>query len=95
MFAGDIIGCPTGRKEGSWLRGAEVDRLSLGQPETLVAKRIDTASTALFAHSSVDELSDLDLSYSPPLNSPWDPLQSSAQAWLKRVGPVDQHRTYG
>jgi NADPH-dependent 2,4-dienoyl-CoA reductase/sulfur reductase-like enzyme len=57
----------------------------VGQPETLVAKRIDTIAAALFSHSSVDQLNDLDLSYSPPLNSPWDPLQSSAQAWQKLV----------
>ena len=54
----------------------------VGAPETLVAKRIDTAAAALFARISVDELNELDLSYSPPLNSPWDPLQSCAQAWL-------------
>jgi len=60
----------------------------VGQPETLVAKRIDTAAAALFSRSSVDELNDLDLSYSAPLNSPWDPLQSSAQAWQKLVRPM-------
>jgi hypothetical protein len=54
-----------------------------GAAETLVAKRIDTAAAALFAKLSVDGLNDLDLSYSPPVNSPWDPLQSAAQDWLK------------
>jgi hypothetical protein len=28
-------------------------------------------------------LSDLDLSYTPPLSSPWDPVQMAAQAWIK------------
>jgi NADPH-dependent 2,4-dienoyl-CoA reductase/sulfur reductase-like enzyme len=55
----------------------------LGEPETLVAKRIDTAAAALFANTSVEGLNDLDLSYSPPVNSPWDPLQVCAQAWQK------------
>ena len=36
-------------------------------------------------HSShdmrVEELSDLDLSYTPPLSSPWDPVQMAAQHW--------------
>ena len=30
----------------------------------------------------VEEMSDLDLSYTPPLSSPWDPVQMSAQAWV-------------
>ncbi len=30
----------------------------------------------------IDEINDLDLSYTPPLSSPWDPVQMSAQAWL-------------
>jgi NADPH-dependent 2,4-dienoyl-CoA reductase/sulfur reductase-like enzyme len=55
----------------------------VGEQETLVAKRIDTAAAALFAHLTVDQLNDLDLSYSPPLNSPWDPLQTAAQMWLQ------------
>jgi hypothetical protein len=29
----------------------------------------------------VDDLNDLDLSYTPPVSSPWDPVQMSAQAW--------------
>jgi hypothetical protein len=29
----------------------------------------------------VDGISDLDLSYTPPLGSPWDPIQQAAQAW--------------
>lgn len=60
----------------------------VGRPETLVAKRIDTVAAALFSGSSVDELNDLDLSYSPPLNSPWDPLQLGAQAWQKLVNEL-------
>jgi len=46
-----------------------------------VSKRIDTLATALHHQMGIDELSDLDLSYTPPLSSPWDPLQVAAQAW--------------
>jgi len=30
-----------------------------------------------------DGLSDLDLSYTPPLSSPWDPVQMGAQEWMR------------
>lgn len=30
---------------------------------------------------ALEEVNDLDLSYTPPLGSPWDPLQTGAQAW--------------
>jgi hypothetical protein len=33
----------------------------------------------------VEELNDLDLSYTPPLSSPWDPIQMSAQAWMMEL----------
>ncbi len=47
-----------------------------------VSKRIDTLATSIHQRLSVDALNDLDLSYTPPLSSPWDPLQMAAQAWL-------------
>jgi hypothetical protein len=31
----------------------------------------------------VDHIPDMDLSYTPPLSSPWDPLQIAAQEWIK------------
>jgi hypothetical protein len=46
-----------------------------------VAKRIDVYAAALFAGLSVDAISDLDLSYTPPFGSPWDAVQLAAQAW--------------
>jgi len=30
-------------------------------------------------------MSDLDLSYTPPLGSPWDVMQGGAQAWVRDV----------
>jgi len=47
-----------------------------------VAKRIDIAATAIFHEMTVGEMSDLDLSYTPPLGSPWDAVQMGAQAGL-------------
>jgi hypothetical protein len=35
---------------------------------------------------TVDEVSDLDLSYTPPLGSPWDAVQAGAQAWTRQAG---------
>src|SRR6266702_563538 len=48
-----------------------------------IAKRIDIFSTALFHGMRVDDLNSLDLSYTPPVSSPWDPVQMSAQAWVR------------
>ena len=37
---------------------------------------------------TVDGISDLDLSYTPPLGSPWDALQAGAQTWQRLVDPL-------
>lgn len=29
----------------------------------------------------MSDLLDLDLTYTPPLSAPWDPVQQAAQAW--------------
>jgi len=50
-----------------------------------VAKRIDIAATAIFHDMTVEAVSDLDLSYTPPLGSPWDAVQVAAQDWVKAV----------
>ena len=51
-----------------------------------LAKRIDIVATAIFHGMTVDEVSDLDLSYTPPLGSPWDAVQMGAQAWTRVLG---------
>jgi NADPH-dependent 2,4-dienoyl-CoA reductase/sulfur reductase-like enzyme len=56
----------------------------IGHLGTEVAKRIDIQATAIFNEMTVDALSDLDLSYTPPLGSPWDAVQTGAQAWTRR-----------
>lgn len=60
----------------------------VGRIGTEVAKRIDVAATAIFNDMRVDQVSDLDLSYSPPLGSPWDALQIGAQAWERDRPPL-------
>ncbi|QKS72771.1 CoA-disulfide reductase [Paenalkalicoccus suaedae] len=44
-----------------------------------IAKRIDVAAVALFNEMTTEELQDLDLSYAPPFNTTWDPIQKSAR----------------
>ncbi len=53
----------------------------LGRLGSEIAKRVDIAATAIHNVMTVDEISDLDLSYTPPLGSPWDAIQVGAQAW--------------
>jgi NADPH-dependent 2,4-dienoyl-CoA reductase/sulfur reductase-like enzyme len=52
-----------------------------GHRHAEIAKRIDIAATAIFHGMTIDAISDLDLSYTPPLGSPWDAIQIGAQAW--------------
>jgi NADPH-dependent 2,4-dienoyl-CoA reductase/sulfur reductase-like enzyme len=54
-----------------------------GHRHAEIAKRIDIAATAIFHGMTVDAVSDLDLSYTPPLGSPWDAVQAGAQAWTR------------
>ncbi|GAF12782.1 pyridine nucleotide-disulfide oxidoreductase [Bacillus sp. JCM 19046] len=44
-----------------------------------VDKRCDVLATALYHGMTMLELEDLDLGYSPPFNSVWDPLQQTAR----------------
>ena len=57
-----------------------------GHRHAEIAKRIDIAATAIFNDMTVDAISDLDLSYTPPLGSPWDAVQMGAQAWVRAAG---------
>ena len=51
----------------------------------MTAKRIDIFATALYHGMRVDDLNDLDLSYTHPVSSPWDPVQVGAQAWTRDI----------
>lgn len=71
----------TGDRGSGRLLGVQL----FGHRHSEVAKRIDTAAVAIFHDMTVDGLSDLDLSYTPPLGSPWDALQTAAQLWVRTV----------
>jgi len=56
-----------------------------GHKHAEIAKRIDIAAAAIYNDMTVDAVSDLDLSYTPPLGSPWDAIQAGAQAWTRQA----------
>jgi NADPH-dependent 2,4-dienoyl-CoA reductase/sulfur reductase-like enzyme len=60
------------RITGDVLTGQLLGAQLAGRLGTEIAKRVDTYATALHHNMTVAEISDLDLSYSPPLGSPWD-----------------------
>jgi NADPH-dependent 2,4-dienoyl-CoA reductase/sulfur reductase-like enzyme len=70
----------TGDRSTGRLLGVQL----FGHLHAEIAKRIDIAATAIFHGMTVDGLSDLDLSYTPPLGSPWDAVQAGAQAWTRQ-----------
>ena len=71
----------TGDRRTGRLLGAQI----LGHWRSEVSKRIDVFATALFHGMGVEALNDLDLSYTPPFGSPWDPVQMGVQAWMGAV----------
>jgi NADPH-dependent 2,4-dienoyl-CoA reductase/sulfur reductase-like enzyme len=50
-----------------------------------VAKRIDVAAVAISSGMRIDEVAQLDLAYSPPYGSLWDPLLIAAQSVMRRL----------
>ncbi len=82
----------TGDAETGKLIGAQI----VGHWRSEVAERIDIFAAALFHGMSAEHLNDLDLSYTPPLSSPWDPVQLAAQNWCRQAAKfitpgVSQH----
>ncbi len=69
----------TGDTTSGKLLGAQI----AGHWKSGVSKRIDIFAAALFHGMTADGFNDLDLSYTPPLSSPWDPVQMSVQAWMQ------------
>ena len=74
----------TGDTDSGLLLGAQL----VGRLGTETAKRVDTYATAIFGGLTVEQLSDLDLSYTPPLGSPWDAVQAATQAWSRAHHPI-------
>jgi NADPH-dependent 2,4-dienoyl-CoA reductase/sulfur reductase-like enzyme len=71
----------TGDASSGRLLGAQI----VGASTSEVAKRIDVFAIALYHGMTVETLNELDLSYTPPLSSPWDPIQVGAQAWSRSI----------
>jgi NADPH-dependent 2,4-dienoyl-CoA reductase/sulfur reductase-like enzyme len=71
----------TGDRQTGRLLGAQL----VGHQDAEVAKRVDIPANALFHHMTVDGLSDLDLSYTPPFGSPWDAVQLAAHDWVRQA----------
>lgn len=77
---------PGATQIGVWITGdVKTGRLlgvqMVGRAGAEVSKRLDIVAAGLFHGIGVDDLNDLDLSYTPPLSSPWDPIQRAAQDW--------------
>ncbi|HBB16784.1 MAG: CoA-disulfide reductase [Syntrophus sp. RIFOXYC2_FULL_54_9] len=72
----------TGDKKTGKLLGAQI----IGAYGAEVSKRIDTVAAAIHNGMTMEALNDLDLAYTPPLSSPWDPVQMAAQAWSQANG---------
>jgi len=72
----------TGDRRSGRLLGAQI----VGAVGSEISKRIDIIAAALFHNARVDDLNDIDISYTPPFSSPWDPVQIAAQRWLSTGG---------
>ncbi len=58
-----------------------------------VSKRVDIYATVIYNHMTIEALADLDLAYTPPLSSPWDPTQMAALAWELEPRAADERRS--
>jgi NADPH-dependent 2,4-dienoyl-CoA reductase/sulfur reductase-like enzyme len=70
----------TGDRSTGMLLGAQL----VGHRNAEIAKRVDTFAAAIFNGMTIDAISDLDLSYAPPLGSPWDAIQIATQGWVRQ-----------
>jgi NADPH-dependent 2,4-dienoyl-CoA reductase/sulfur reductase-like enzyme len=75
----DLVLRMTGDARTGRILGAQI----VGGLDGQVAKRIDIVAAAVHHGMTMEGLSDLDLSYTPPFSSPWDPVQAAAQAWIR------------
>ena len=81
----------TGDSQTGRLLGAQL----VGARGAEIAKRVDTYATALFHDMTVTDLTELDLSYTPPLGSPWDAVQMASQAWVSEHQRDAERSTLG
>jgi NADPH-dependent 2,4-dienoyl-CoA reductase/sulfur reductase-like enzyme len=71
----------TGDRGTRRLLGAQI----VGHSTSQASKRIDTFAVAVQHGWTVEALGDLDLSYTPPFSSPWDPVQLAALKWAASI----------
>jgi NADPH-dependent 2,4-dienoyl-CoA reductase/sulfur reductase-like enzyme len=76
----------TGEAGTGRLLGAQI----VGHWQSEVAKRIDVFASAIYHGMTVEGLNDLDLSYTPPLGSPWDAVQMAGQEWIRSARAQNQ-----
>ena len=57
----------------------------LGHIDAEISKRMDIIAMAIHKEVTVTEFIKMDLSYTPPLSSPWDPTQMAASEWLNKL----------
>jgi len=74
----------TGDHASGRLLGAQI----MGHWQAQVAKRLDLFAMALYQDMRIAELLSVDLSYTPPLGSPWDAVQMAADDWLRQAQPA-------
>lgn len=70
----------TGNPLTGQLYGAQI----IGCAGSEISKRIDIIAAAIHNNYSVEQLNHLDLTYTPPLSSPWDSIQMAAQEWVNK-----------
>ncbi|MGH2938344.1 MAG: FAD-dependent oxidoreductase [Solirubrobacterales bacterium] len=75
----------TGDRPSGRLLGVQL----VGHRGSGIAKRIDIPATAIFNEMSVEDVSDLDLSYTPPLGSPWEAIQMGVQELARKLAVPD------
>jgi NADPH-dependent 2,4-dienoyl-CoA reductase/sulfur reductase-like enzyme len=76
---GSRCASPATAPAGSWACSCSV----IATPKS--PSGFDIAATAIFHGMAVDDVGDLDLSYTPPLGSPWEAVQMGTQAWVRQV----------
>lgn len=81
------------RITGDTVTGRLLGAQLVGRRSAEISKRVDTYAAALFHEMTVDGVSELDLSYTPPLGSPWDAVQMATQAWVREHQLDAQRRT--
>jgi NADPH-dependent 2,4-dienoyl-CoA reductase/sulfur reductase-like enzyme len=73
------------RLTGDAITGRLLGAQLVGGRSSEIAKRVDIYATAIHHGMTVKAISELDLSYTPPLGSPWDAVQLAAQMWVRAM----------